>query len=111
MNAILAHFVTPVIGLLGVVGNVLTVSVLSTRHYRGRGYARLLLLLALADLSFILLGLAVQITSNHRLTELDQLMTAILFPICTFALSVSALTTLAICVERYIMVSSPLGSR
>ncbi len=107
-----ALYATPVIAFLGIVGNLLSAAVLLTsREYRGKSYARLLLFLTASDAAFIISCLLLEASQARRWTEeqVEKFVTVGAWPLSQFSLTASILATVSICVERYVVVRNPFS--
>ncbi len=104
------HGLTPLTSLLGLTGNVLSFAVLATRtDYRSKPFGKLLLLLTMADTTFILSILMLSAAKHQLGPHQEELyLLSAGYTLGQTSLTLSMYTTVAICVERFVVVSSPL---
>jgi len=105
----------PVIGSLGVTGNLISIMVLSKKEFR-ETFHKLLICLAVDDIVFIICAIFTCIVRTHSLLEGDlwyifEPIFLFLIPLGSCALVTSMYLTVSISVERYIGICYPLQSR
>lgn len=108
------------VGMIGMVGNILSIAVLVTRDMRKHSFNQLLVGLAIFDLTFIVCGVPVHAFPILNISKLTQLVQSwmygvvykyFLYPFTTISYTGSVYMTTAITIERYIAVCKPLRYR
>ena len=97
----------PVTSACGVVGNLLSLAVLLTDHYRSKVYGKLLLSLAVADTALLLMVTAEWAIEAHNFsrTRMETHAHHAIWPLFGFSHVWSIYATVTICIERYVVIS------
>ncbi|TRY71537.1 hypothetical protein TCAL_12499 [Tigriopus californicus] len=111
---------TPCIGTVGLIGNLLSIAVFSTRQMRKFTFNYLLLALAVFDLIFIVCAIPVHSIPSLNLDSLNELTGTrgfgliyryFLYPFTTVAYSGGVYMTVTITIERFVAVCRPHSYR
>ena len=104
----------PILGSVGIVGNVLSIMVLTLRNLDLKSsFINLICSLCVFDILFIVsvcMFFTLQIHSDYYRDELIPYLTPVLLPLIHIALTGSVYAVVAVAVERYFIICNPFNS-
>jgi len=104
---------TPAVSLAGVLGNAISVLVLTTKDVQlDEDFVYLFLALCAFDLSFLILAVVFFALPHHSLfwlTEVSPHTTPVLLPLLHVAMTGSVYSVMAVACERYLIVCKPFS--